>query len=101
LATVIDCSTKAVVGWAMDDNYKAPLIEKAIATAAGNHQFADDAIFHSDRGSNDTSNQFIRTLKKHGPRHSVGRTGICYEHIAEHEGGGQRDGRNVLRSVEE
>jgi putative transposase len=79
---------------------KAPLIGKAIAMAAGNHQLAD-AIFHSDRGSNDTSNQFVQTLKKHGPRHSVGGTRICYEHIAEHEGGGQRDGRNVLRSVEE
>ena len=52
LATVIDCYTKAVVGWAMDDNYKTPLIEKAIAMAAGNHRLADDAIFHSDRGSN-------------------------------------------------
>jgi hypothetical protein len=36
----------------MDDNYKTPLIEKAIAMAAGNHRLADDAIFHSDRGSN-------------------------------------------------
>ena len=24
LATVIDCHTKAVIGWAMDDNYKTP-----------------------------------------------------------------------------
>ena len=29
LATVIDCHTKAVIGWATDDNYKTPLIEKA------------------------------------------------------------------------
>jgi putative transposase len=79
LATVIDCYTKAVVGWAMDDNYKTPLIEKAIAMAAGNHRLADDAIFHSDRGSNYTSSQFAQTLKKHGLRQSVGRTGICYD----------------------
>ena len=52
LATVIDCHTKAVVGWAMDDNYKTPLIEKAIAMAARDHRLADNAIFHSDRGSN-------------------------------------------------
>ena len=25
LATVIDCHTKAVIGWAMGDNYKTPL----------------------------------------------------------------------------
>ncbi|MGH8474106.1 MAG: IS3 family transposase, partial [Gammaproteobacteria bacterium] len=30
LATVIDCHTKGIVGWAMDDNYKTPLIEAAI-----------------------------------------------------------------------
>jgi transposase InsO family protein len=79
LATVIDCHTKAVVGWAMDDNYKTPLIEKAIDMAARNHILADQAIFHSDRGSNYTSSQFAGTLKKHNLKHSVGRTGICYD----------------------
>ncbi|ABW13846.1 hypothetical protein Franean1_4468 [Parafrankia sp. EAN1pec] len=52
LATVIDCHTKAVIGWAMDDNYKTGLIETAITMAARNHQLTDGAIFHSDRGSN-------------------------------------------------
>jgi transposase InsO family protein len=79
LATVIDCHTKAVVGWAMDDNYKTTLIEKAIEMAARNQQFADKAIFHSDRGSNYTSSRFAAMLKKHGLRQSVGRTGICYD----------------------
>ena len=79
LATVIDCHTKAVVGWAMDDNYKTPLIAKAIANAARNHRLADQAIFHSDRGSNYTSGQFAETLKKYNIRQSVGRTGICYD----------------------
>jgi putative transposase len=79
LATVIDCHTKAVVGWAMDDNYKTPLIERAIAMAARDHRLADQAIFHSDRGSNYTSTQFAETLKRHRLRQSVGRTGICYD----------------------
>jgi transposase InsO family protein len=34
LATVIDCHTKAVIGWAIDDNYKTPLISAAIGMAA-------------------------------------------------------------------
>ncbi len=79
LATVIDCHTKAVIGWAMDDNYKTPLIEQAIRMAARNYQLPPGAIFHSDRGSNYTSNQFGRTLKSLGIRQSVGRTGICYD----------------------
>jgi transposase InsO family protein len=79
LATVIDCYTKAVVGWAIDDNYKTPLIEQAIEMAARNSSLADRAVFHTDRGSNYTSVQFARTLKKLSIRHSVGRTGICYD----------------------
>jgi transposase InsO family protein len=77
LATVIDCYTKAVVGWAVDDNYKTPLIQRAIEMAARNHSLAGKAIFHTDRGSNYTSGEFARTLKKLDIRHSVGRTGIC------------------------
>jgi len=79
LATVIDCYTKAVIGWAIDDNYKTPLIERAIEMAARNHSLADQAIFHTDRGSNYTSGQFAGTLKRLSIRHSVGRTGICYD----------------------
>jgi putative transposase len=79
LATVIDCHTKEVIGWAADDNYKTPLIEKAIEMAARNYPLAENAIFHSDRGSNYTSSQFATTLKKYGLRHSAGRTGICYD----------------------
>src|SRR5882724_6837366 len=47
--------------------------------AARNYPLADKAVFHSDRGSNYTSRQFAGTLKKHNLRHSVGRTGICYD----------------------
>jgi putative transposase len=79
LATVIDCYTKAVVGWAIGDNYKTPLIEHAIEMAARNHSLAEKAIFHTDRGSNYTSAQFAQTLKRLNIRHSVGRTGICYD----------------------
>lgn len=79
LATVIDCYTKAVVGWAIDDNYKTQLIERAIEMAARGNVLADRAIFHTDRGSNYTSAQFAGTLKRLDIRHSVGRTGICYD----------------------
>src|SRR5260370_4770466 len=47
--------------------------------AASNHPLAENAIFRSDRGSNYTSQQFAGTLKKYNLRHSVGRTGICYD----------------------
>ncbi|MGC1213419.1 MAG: hypothetical protein WA890_19385, partial [Micromonospora sp.] len=46
----LDCYTKMVVGWAMSDNYKTPLISAAIGMAVRNHDIKDGAIFHSDRG---------------------------------------------------
>jgi transposase InsO family protein len=79
LATVIDCHTKAVIGWAMDDNYKTPLIAAAVEMAARNCALPVDAIFHSDRGSNYTSTEFAETLRELEIRQSVGRTGICYD----------------------
>ena len=79
LATVIDCHTKAVVGWAMGDHYKTPLIVAAIAMAARNHELKPAAIFHSDRGSNYTSAKFAKALRELDIRQSVGRTGICYD----------------------
>jgi transposase InsO family protein len=79
LATVIDCYTKAVIGWAMSDNYKTPLISAAIDMAVRNHDIKRGAIFHSDRGSNYTSAEFGRELRRQKIRQSVGRTGICYD----------------------
>lgn len=79
LATVIDCATRMVIGWAMDDNYRTPLITDAISMAARNVSLPEGAIFHSDRGSNYTSAEFADVLEGLGIRQSVGRTGICYD----------------------
>ena len=79
MATVIDCHTKMVVGYAMDDHYRTPLITAALRDAAARTTLAPDAIFHSDRGSNYTSDRFARELTELGIHQSVGRTGICYD----------------------
>ena len=75
LATVIDCATRKIVGWAMDDNYKTPLISRAIRMAARNLDLPEGAVFHSDRGSNYTSGEFAKVLKELGISQPVGRTG--------------------------
>jgi putative transposase len=79
LATVIDCATRKVIGWAMDDNYRTPLITSAIWMAARNVRLPADAIFHSDRGSNYTSAEFAAVLGQMRIHQSVGRTGICFD----------------------
>ncbi|WP_415105149.1 IS3 family transposase, partial [Micropruina sp.] len=79
VALVIDCYSRAIVGWAMDDNYKTPLITAAIRMAARKLTIPPDAIFHSDRGSNYTSAEYADVLEQLGLRRSVGRTGSCYD----------------------
>ena len=79
LATVIDCATRKFIGWAIDDNYKTPLITAAIKMAARNLGLPSGAVFHSGRGSNYTSAEFGAVLKGLDIRQSVGRTGICYD----------------------
>lgn len=79
LATVIDCYSKKVIAYAMDDNYKTPLITTAIRRAAHNERLAPRAIFHTDRGSNYTSYEFGKVLKDLDLRRSMGKTGICYD----------------------
>jgi transposase InsO family protein len=76
----------------MDDNYKTPLISRAIEMAARNLDLPEDAVFHSDRGSNYTSAEFAKALKKLGITQSVGRTGICPL-----TGQSQRFGRSATR----
>lgn len=99
LATVIDCHTKAVIGWAMDDNYTTPLIEKAIRMAARHCDLPAGAIFHSDRGSNYTSKHFGRVLESLHIQQSVGRTGTCYDNSMAESFFGTLKNERVHRTV--
>ena len=80
LATVLDCCTKKVVGYAMADNMKTDLICKAIDMAVRRCPHQEEVtIFHSDRGSQYTSQQFAKHLKNYKILPSVGRTGVCWD----------------------
>jgi putative transposase len=79
LATVIDCFSKAVIGWAFDSHMRASLPIRALEMATRNHQLEKDCIFHSDRGTQYTSADFRAALKKHEMRGSMGRTGVCWD----------------------
>lgn len=79
VALVIDCHSRAIVGWAMADNYKTPLITAAVRMAGRRLTIPSNAVFHSDRGSNYTSDEYAEVLGHLGLRRSVGRTGICYD----------------------
>jgi putative transposase len=79
LATVIDCCTKECIGYAIADHMRADLVCDALAMAARNYPLAEKAIFHSDRGTQYTSDEFAKAVKAIDARRSVGRTGNCYD----------------------
>lgn len=79
LATVIDCHTKACIGYAMADHMRTSLVTDALDMAARNYPLADGVIFHSDRGTQYMSQEFADHAAELGVRRSVGRTGVCWD----------------------
>lgn len=80
LATVLDCFSKKVVGYAMAEHMRAELVSDALRMAAGNLPFRPgETIFHSDRGSQYLSSEFSSVAMEVGVRRSVGRTGTCFD----------------------
>ena len=82
LATVIDCYSKKVVGWAIEDHMRAELVEKALRNAAESTVIEPGAVWHSDRGSQYTAASFRALLEKHRMRPSMGRTGVCWDNAS-------------------
>ena len=83
LATVMDCYSKRIVGYAMAEHMRTKLVQKALEIAARNCQpIKGVTIFHSDRGSQYTSADYAATMNKYGFLASVGRTGVCYDNAA-------------------
>ena len=79
LATVIDCYTKACIGYAMADHLRAELAIDALTMAARNYPLTEGAIFHSDRGTQYTSAAFAAAANLLGIRQSVGARGVCFD----------------------
>jgi putative transposase len=79
LATVIDCHNRAVIGWSMADHMRTSLVEDALTMAATQTHLQPKCVFHSDRGSQYTSSDFAKHLKRLDLTGSMGRTGICWD----------------------
>lgn len=82
LATVIDCHSKKVAGWAIADHMRVELVEDALKMVAVTQKISAGAVFHSDRGSVYTSGPFRALVKRLGMRSSMGRTGVCWDNSA-------------------
>lgn len=79
LATVIDLSSRKVVGWALADHMRASLVEDALSMAFTQRRPARGVIFHSDRGCQYTSRDFAALARANGVVLSVSRKGECWD----------------------
>lgn len=79
LATVIDCHTKACIGYTMADHLRADLVIDALRMATRNYPLVEGAIFHSDRGTQYTSASFAAATDLLDIQRSVGATGVCFD----------------------
>jgi transposase InsO family protein len=79
LATVIDIASRRVVGWAIADTLHTDVVELALRNAVASRRPDPKVIFHSDRGSQYTSEQLALAAKALDVRLSVGRRGQCWD----------------------
>jgi len=75
LATVIDCYSRRLVGWAVADHMRTDLITTALLDAASTRGNLTGAIFHGDHGAQYTSRAYAELCTKLGVRQSMGAVG--------------------------
>ncbi|GAB5001210.1 IS3 family transposase [Mycobacterium avium subsp. hominissuis] len=75
LATVIDCCSRRVAGWAIAEHMRAELVEDALKAAAALRGSLAGTVFHSDHGSQYTSREVAKLCKDLGVTQSMGGVG--------------------------
>lgn len=75
LATVIDCASRKIAGWAVAGHMRVELIEDALKDAARTRGTLKGAVFHSDHGSVYTSKPYAKLCKKLKVKQSRGAVG--------------------------
>lgn len=79
LATVIDLNTRMVVGWSLSERMTADIVVSALQNAKTRGYVAENAIFHSDKGTQYTSRLLAEWSRDNQVRLSCSRTGNCHD----------------------
>ena len=79
LASVIDCFSRRVVGWAMRVHMRAELVVEALEMAVARRRPGAGLIAHSDQGSQYVSLVFGQRCRQAGIAQSMGSRGDCYD----------------------
>jgi putative transposase len=82
LASVMDCFSRRIVGWAIADHLRADLVIDALEMAVARRQPARGLVHHSDQGSQYTSLIFTRRCRSVGIEVSMGSRGDCFDNSA-------------------
>ncbi len=75
LATVIDCFSRRLAGWAVAEHMRTDLIADALHAARDTRGSLVGAIFHSDHGAQYTSKTFAQLCAQLGVTQSMGAVG--------------------------
>ena len=79
LAALLDLYSRRIVGWAFGTALNAHLVERAWQMAVDNRQPPTHLLHHSDRGTQYTSDAYLKRLEQAGCTISMSRTGNCYD----------------------
>ncbi len=79
LCSILDLSSKRVVGWSMADHMRAELAINALDMAVLHRNPPEGIIFHSDRGVQYASTSFREKLKCYKMTQSMSRKGNCWD----------------------
>lgn len=79
LAVVMDLFSRKIVGWALEKHMRTSLVADALKQAFHLRQPGSGVIFHSDRGSQYTSQEFRDLLKRLDITPSMGDVGACWD----------------------
>ena len=82
LAIVMDLFDLKVIGWSYGLNMNDDLVIDAFNKAKTNRKLAENGIFHSDRGSQYTSNKFEKVLSDNGVKYSYSKKGYPYDNAS-------------------
>jgi len=76
LCKIKDIVTGEILGEATSDNMRKELVIQTFLSAQARHELPRGMIFHSDRGSQYTSKDFMATLAQYGVKQSFSRVGM-------------------------
>lgn len=79
LAVVIDLFSRMVVGWSMAKHMRTSLVEDALKMAYHRRGRPEGVMFHSDQGSQYTSEEYEKWLRRFGMDCSMSRRGNCWD----------------------